>query len=109
MVLFVQKYSSVWVLSAVSLVMGVLAYSESPLIQSLFSDSIGPSQARAAFGIFFAIAYGVGALWLALVGVIIDRYGFQTAFYVMAGSFVLSAFMIAPKFVIAHRPPATID
>ncbi|MDA8271596.1 MAG: MFS transporter [Actinomycetota bacterium] len=109
MVLFVQKYSSAWVLAAVSLVMGVLAYSESPLIQSLFSDSIGPSQARAAFGIFFAIAYGVGAIWLAIVGVMIDRYGFQAAFYMMAGSFVLSAFMIAPKFVTAHRPSAKID
>ncbi|NNN20268.1 MAG: MFS transporter [Acidimicrobiaceae bacterium] len=99
MVLFVQTYSSVWLLSAVSLIMGMLAYSESPLIQSLFSDSIGPNQARAAFGIFFAIAYGVGALWLALVGVIIDHYGFQPAFYLMAASFIVSALMISPKFV----------
>lgn len=103
MVLFVQKYSSVWVLAGVSLIMGVLAYSETPLIQSLFSDAIGPNQARAAFGIFFAVAYGVGALWLALVGVVIDRYGFQTAFYVMAASFVLAALMITPKFVAARQ------
>ena len=105
MVLFVQKYSSVWLLTAVSLVMGMLAYSESPLIQSMFSDSIGPSQARAAFGIFFAIAYGVGALWLALVGVIIDRYGFQPAFYMMASSFVVAALMILPRFVGAQPKP----
>lgn len=102
LVLFVQKYSSVWILAAVSLLLGMLAYSESPLIQSLFSDAIGPTQARSAFGIFFAIAYGVGALWLALVGVVIDRYGFQSAFYVMAGSFLLSALVISPKFVKAH-------
>ncbi len=108
MVFFVQKYSSVWLLAAVSLIMGVLAYSESPLIQSLFSDSIGPSQARAAFGIFFAIAYGVGALWLALVGVIIDRYGFQIAFYMMAASFVVSALMVSPKFVTSHKPRADV-
>lgn len=104
MVLFVQHYSSVWLLAGVSLIMGVLAYSESPLIQSLFSDAMGPKQARAAFGVFFAIAYGVGALWLALVGALIDRYGFQTAFYVMAGSFVISALIITPRFVTGHKP-----
>lgn len=108
MILFVQRYSSTWALAGISLIMGLLAYSESPLIQSLFADSIGAGQARATFGIFFAIAYGVGAIWLALVGVIIDRYGFQAAFYVMAGSFVVSAIMITPKFVTSYKPNSSI-
>lgn len=104
LILFVQKFSSVWLLTIVSLFVGVLAYSESPLIQSLFSDTIGPNQARATFGIFFAIAYGVGALWLALVGVIIDKFGFQDAFYVMAVSFVVSAILISPRFIKSTHP-----
>ena len=104
-VLFVQNYSSPWLLALVSLFVGMLAYSESPLIQSLFSDTIGPSQARAAFGIFFAIAYGVGALWFALIGVIIDTYGFQVAFYIMGLSFVVSAALISPKFIKSQSNP----
>lgn len=104
--LFVQHYSSVWILAVVSLLLGTLAFSESPLIQSLFSDTVGHKQARSAFGIFFAIAYGVGALWMAVIGFLIDQYGFQTAFYAMAASFLASALLISPRFVKGVEQPA---
>lgn len=80
---------------------GVLAYAESPLLQAVFADAVGARQGRAAFGAFFAIAYGVGALWLAVLGWVIDAFGFTTAFVVMAASFVAAAGLVA----LSSRPP----
>lgn len=73
---------------------GVLAYAESPLLQAVFADATGRHGGRAAFGAFFAIAYGVGALWLAVLGWVIDKFGFTTAFVVMAASFLVSAGLV---------------
>ena len=49
---------------------GVLAYAESPLL-------------RAEFDGFFAISYGVGSLWTAVIGWVITAAGFPAAFAVM--------------------------
>ncbi len=86
---------SLAVLVPLGVLMGLLAYTESPLLQALFSDLVGPGRSRSAFGVFFAIAYGVGALWTALLGWIITVAGFPAAFCTMAGSFVLAGSIIA--------------
>ncbi|MGE5132459.1 MAG: MFS transporter [Gemmatimonadota bacterium] len=85
---------------------GVLAYAESPLLQAVFADSIGEAYGRAAFGAFFAIAYGVGAIWLAILGWVIDTFGFTTAFVVMAASFVVSAALVLLAGRAPHAPAA---
>jgi MFS family permease len=82
-------------LAVTGVAMGLLAYTESPLLQALFSDMTAAGEARSAFGAFFAIAYGVGSLWTALLGWVIDTAGFPVAFAVMAGSFVLAAMTVA--------------
>jgi MFS family permease len=87
--------SSLGALIPLGLAVGLLAYTESPLIQALFSDLTADGNARSAFGAFFAIAYGVGSLWTALLGWIIDAAGFPAAFATMAGSFVLAGVIIA--------------
>ncbi len=74
-----------------ALLVGVLAYAESPLLQALFADAVQGRAQQTAFGAYFAITYGIGSLWVTLIGWIIDRAGFQAAFWVMAGSFVLAA------------------
>lgn len=81
-------------LALVGLAVGVFAYAESPLLQAVFSESAAGSPERSAFGIYFAIAYGVGALWLAVVGELISHVGFRTAFLVMASSFVAAALLV---------------
>lgn len=86
----------------VALLVGVFAYAESPLLQSLFSDAVRGADSRTAFGAYFAIAYGVGALWLTAIGAIIDAAGFQAAFLTMAASFIVAAAVIA-----AVRPGGT--
>lgn len=83
---------------------GVLAYAESPLLQAVFADAAGQTRARASFGAFFAIAYGVGAIWLSVLGWVIDRFGFQAAFAVMAASFVAAAALVVASG--ARRRPA---
>ncbi|MGH3191838.1 MAG: MFS transporter [Streptosporangiaceae bacterium] len=82
-------------LAGVGVLVGVLAYAESPLLQAVFSDLAGDGAARAAFGVFFAISYGVGSLWTAVIGWVISAAGFPAAFAVMAGSFVAAAAIIA--------------
>ena len=82
------------VLFPIAIVVGVLAYAESPLLQAVFSDLVGPGAARSAFGAFFAIAYGVGALWSAVLGWIITAAGFPAAFCTMAASFVVAGICI---------------
>lgn len=95
-------------LVVLGMLVGVLAYTESPLLQAVFSDLTTDGSARTAFGAFFAIAYGVGSLWTALLGWVVTVAGFPAAFSVMAGSFVLAAVIIA-GFVHPPRrdaPPA---
>lgn len=74
--------------------LGVLAYAESPLLQAVFADATGHERSRAAFGVFFAIAYGIGAAWLAVLGWVIDAFGFRAAFSLMACSFAVAAALI---------------
>lgn len=88
---FVLVGATVAALAAVGLLVGVFAYAESPLLQSLFSDAIGAADARSAFGVYFAIGYGVGSLWLTALGQIIEHFGFQAAFFAMGASFLAAA------------------
>jgi MFS family permease len=83
--------SGVAALVLVAILVGVLAYAESPLLQALFADAVEGRAQQTAFGAYFAITYGIGSLWVTLIGWIIDRAGFHAAFWVMAGSFVLAA------------------
>lgn len=82
-------------LVVLGIAVGVLCYAESPLLQSVFSDLTREGVARSTFGAFFAIAYGVGALWTALIGWVISTAGFPAAFATMAASFVAAAAVIA--------------
>jgi predicted MFS family arabinose efflux permease len=85
---------SLWVLALLGVCVGVLAYAESPLLQAVFADLTGDGAARTAFGAFFAISYGVGSLWVAVIGWIITTAGFPAAFAAMAASFAAAAVII---------------
>jgi len=73
---------------------GVLAYAESPLLQALFSDAVQGAPQQAAFGIFFAVSYGAGSIWVTVLGIAIDHLGFTPTFALMAASFVAAAGMV---------------
>ncbi|TAM92317.1 MAG: MFS transporter [Jatrophihabitans sp.] len=99
---YVSVGSSTWALAGVGLLVGVFAYAESPLLQSLFADATQGANSRSVFGVFFAIAYGVGAIWTAVVGWLVTAHGFRTAFVVMAVSFVVAGLLI----LVAREHPA---
>jgi MFS family permease len=82
---------------------GVLAYAESPLLQSMFGDAVDAAVQRVAFAMYFAMAYGAGSIWVFVLGVVIDRAGFSAAYLVMAGSFLVAAALLAMGWV--RRPP----
>lgn len=63
-------------------------------MQSMFADTVGEAQVNTAFGVYFAIAYGVGAAWLIILGWVIQRYGFPTFFISIAASFVVAGLII---------------
>ena len=94
MVMFFLAGHDLVLVAVVGLLLGAFAYSESPLLQAVFSDGVEGAPKRGAFGMYFAISYGIGALWLPLLGWIIDAAGFRAAFSVMAGSFVVSAVVV---------------
>lgn len=104
MVLFVLVGASLLGLLVVGVLLGAFAYSESPLLQAVFSEGTEGTPVRAAFALYFAISYGVGALWLPLLGHIIDTAGFRDAFFLMACSFVLASLI-----VLATRPAPTAE
>ncbi|MGB6455282.1 MAG: MFS transporter [Streptosporangiaceae bacterium] len=83
--------SNIAMLAVLGVCVGILAYTESPLLQAVFSDLTQHGSARSSFGAFFAISFGIGSLWTAVIGWIVTAAGFPVAFAVMAGSFVAAA------------------
>jgi MFS family permease len=82
------------------LLMGLFSFAESPQLQALLADIAPPTIRDASFALYFTLAFGVGSLWVALYGGIIDWLGEPTGlpvvFWLMAGSFVLAALSVVP-------------
>ena len=81
-------------------IMGLFSFAESPQLQALLADIAPPSIRDASFAAYFTLAFGVGSLWTALYGVIIDAAGAPTgvpiAFGLMAATFVAAALTTLP-------------
>jgi MFS family permease len=81
-------------------IMGLFSFAESPQLQALLAD-VAPAPIRdVTFALYFTLAFGVGSLWVALYGAIIDVLG-ETAglplvFGLMAASFAAAAAVMFP-------------
>ena len=64
--------SLVWLWVGIVL-MGLFTFAESPQLQALLGDIAPPSTRDASYAIYFAMAFGVGSLWLAVYGAVIER------------------------------------
>ena len=98
--IFLLAGSSIAGLWAGIVVMGLFSFAESPQLQALLAD-IAPATIRdASFALYFTLAFGVGALWVALYGLIIKAAGEATGlaivFWLMGLSFVLAALAVMP-------------
>jgi MFS family permease len=82
------------------ILMGLFSFAESPQLQALLAD-LAPSETRdASYALYFTLAFGVGSLWVALYGQIIEALGepvgVPVAFLLMAASFVAAALTTLP-------------
>jgi MFS transporter, FSR family, fosmidomycin resistance protein len=68
--------------------MGLVVYVESPILQAFLADEAPAIQRDAIFSLYFAVAFGVGALWAAGVGVAIGRFGFGFVFTLMSATYL---------------------
>jgi MFS transporter, FSR family, fosmidomycin resistance protein len=79
-----------WLIPISLLLLGFAVYAESPLLQAYLADSAQPEQRDVAFGLYFALSFGIGSAWTGILGWMIDHFGFDAAFWTMAGSYVLA-------------------
>jgi MFS transporter, FSR family, fosmidomycin resistance protein len=97
---FLLAGSSMVGLWAGIVLMGLFSFAESPQLQALLADIAPPSMRDASYALYFTMAFGVGSLWTALYGVIIDTAGevsgLPIVFGVMAATFVLAAAFTIP-------------
>ena len=80
--------------------MGLFSFAESPQLQALLADIAAPTIRDASFALYFTLAFGVGSLFTAVYGVIIDsataRVGLPIVFWLMAATFVAAALSVLP-------------
>jgi len=81
-------------------VMGVFSFAESPQLQALLADIAPPTIRDASFALYFTLAFGVGSLWTAVYGRVVEvagePAGLPIVFWLMAGTFVLAALSVLP-------------
>jgi FSR family fosmidomycin resistance protein-like MFS transporter len=98
--LFVIAGTEVPLLWASIVLLGVFNFVESPQLQALLSDIAPPASRDASFSIYFTLAFGIGSLWVALYGAVIDWYGqasgLPVTFWLMALAYVAAAFVVLP-------------
>jgi MFS family permease len=99
-VVFLAAGSSLIWLWAGIVLMGLFTFSESPQLQALLGDIAPPSIRDASYALYFAMAFGVGSLWVILYGVVINAFGegqgLTIVFALMALTFVLAALGTVP-------------
>jgi MFS family permease len=80
--------------------MSAFNFVESPQLQALLADLAPPQSRDASFALYFTLAFGVGSLWTAVYGAVVQGAG-QTAglpmvFWIMAASFLAAALAVLP-------------
>ncbi|WP_081838422.1 MFS transporter [Thermogemmatispora carboxidivorans] len=83
-----------WLIPPALLLMGLAVYAEAPLLQAYLADSASRDVRDNAFGLYFALAFGVGSAWGGIIGWLIDQFGFQLAFMAMALSYLLAGSLL---------------
>jgi DHA1 family tetracycline resistance protein-like MFS transporter len=97
---FILGGSSLPWLWAGIVLMGLFSFAESPQLQALLADIAPPATRDASYALYFTLAFGVGSLWIALYGTIVEVLGEPTGipvvFGLMAASFLAAALTTLP-------------
>lgn len=104
-VVFILAGSSVAGLWAGIGLMGLFSFAESPQLQALLADIAPAARRDTVFATYFTLAFGVGSLWTAIYGGVVDALGetvgLPLVFGLMAVSFVAAALAMLP----VREPP----
>ena len=97
---FLLAGSNLPLLWAGIVLMGLFAFAESPQLQALLSDIAPPAIRDASYALYFTLAFGVGSLWVAVYGAVIDAMGEASGvpfvFALMGAAFVAAALGTLP-------------
>jgi MFS family permease len=81
-------------------IMGLFSFAESPQLQALLADVVPTALRDVTFALYFTLAFGVGSLWTAVYGAVIDVAGevsgLPIVFVMMAVSFLAAAVVMWP-------------
>jgi MFS family permease len=84
----------IWLIPLSLILMGFAVYAESPLLQAYLADTAPPAIRDTSFSLYFALAFGIGSIWSGILGWVIDRFGFDAAFWTMAASYVAAGLLL---------------
>jgi MFS transporter, FSR family, fosmidomycin resistance protein len=97
---FLLAGDSVLGLWAGIVLMGLFSFAESPQLQALLADIAPPATRDASYALYFTLAFGVGSMWVALYGLVIDALGeaagVPVVFLLMGVAFVAAALATLP-------------
>ncbi len=100
LVLFVLAGHDLGLLWIAILLLSAFNFVESPQLQALLADISRPAIRDTSFAVYFTLAFGIGSLWTALYGAVIDAsgnaQGLPIVFWLMAGAFVGAALTVLP-------------
>jgi MFS family permease len=100
--------SLVWLWAGI-VIMGLFSFAESPQLQALLADIAPPATRDASYALYFTLAFGVGSLWTAVYGIVIEQLGEATGvpvvFGLMAMAFLAAALATLP--IRTERPVNT--
>jgi MFS family permease len=98
--LFVLVGSSEIGLWIAIVLLSCFSFVESPQLQALLADVTPPDLRDAAYSTYFALAFGVGSLWVLLYGAVIELAGHGTGltlvFWIMAAASIVAAISVLP-------------
>jgi FSR family fosmidomycin resistance protein-like MFS transporter len=80
--------------------LGTFNFVESPQLQALLADIAPPAIRDASYAAYFTLAFGIGSLWTALYGAVIERAGepagLPLVFVLMGGAYLVAAAAVLP-------------
>jgi FSR family fosmidomycin resistance protein-like MFS transporter len=103
---FVLAGSSVPALWVGIVLLGAFNFVESPQLQALLADIAPPALRDVSYATYFTLAFGVGSLWAAVYGAVIDTAGeadgLPLVFWLMGAAYLVAAAAVVP--IRATRP-----
>ena len=105
MTVLLVQHSGLTLLFYVNLILyGAFVQARGALTQTMIGDFATPELTDAAFSIYYFVGFISGPIWTLIIGYVMQHYGFTTAFYIAAATYI--AGMLLLTFVKDETKPA---